>query len=203
MGLFSSYRKSEAPEAHGSSPVTESTPVEPGPASTGTSRQPQKKDRPTPTRRQAEAARRERLHPTLTKKQARQENTRKNREARLAAMEARDSTPEKVLMRDLVDSRWNLGEFLLPAMVLMLALTFLQEVWRPMALVSIVAMYSFVALVILDLLWMWRRYKKLLAERHPEIDTKGRGLRMYGFNRSIQMRRLRMPKPTVQRGAKI
>jgi hypothetical protein len=185
MGLF---RTNKAPE-----PTSEPEPI---PAAKG----PQKKSAPTPTRRQAEAARMARLNPTLSKKEARQRNAEENRKRRMEAMEAAHAAPEKELMRNMVDSRWNLGEFLLPAMMVFLALSFLQSAWAGMTMVALVLMYGYIVLVLLDLFWMWRRYKKLLAERHPGIDPKGKGLLMYGMNRSIQMRRLRMPKPTVQRG---
>lgn len=195
MGLFSSSRKTAKSEPAVSVPEPAST--EPRPKG------PRKKDAPTPTRRQAEAARMARVNPQLSRKEAKKQAAAANRERRMAAMEARDSTPEKQLMRDMVDSRWNLGEFLLPAMVLMLALSFLQEVYRQMSTIALVAMYGFLAIVLLDLLLLWQRYKKLLAERHPGVSPKGKGLMMYGFNRSIQMRRLRMPKPTIKRGEKV
>ena len=194
MGLFSSSRKTAKSE----SAVSDPEPVvnEPRP------RGPRKKDAPTPTRKQAEAARMNRVNPQVSRKEAKRKAAAANRERRMAAMEARDSTPEKQLMRDMVDSRWNLGEFLLPAMVLMLALSFMQEVYRSMSTIALVAMYGFLAIVLLDLFLLWRRYKKILAERHPGVSPKGKGLMMYGFNRSIQMRRLRMPKPTIKRGEK-
>lgn len=168
-----------------------------------TGKGPHKKGHPTPTRREAEAARKQRLNPTLTRKEAKRRNAEINRERRMAAMAERDNVPEKRLMRDVVDSRWNLGEFMLPALVLMLALTFLQDVWRGMVVVSMIMMYSYIALVLLDLFLIWHKYKKLLNERLPGVSTKGKGIRMYGFNRAIQMRRLRMPAPTIKRGQKI
>ncbi|OYO21635.1 hypothetical protein CGZ93_10060 [Enemella dayhoffiae] len=194
MGLFRPYRKDVKSDPAVSDPEPTPEPLAKGP---------RKKDAPTPTRRQAEAARKERLNPTLSPKEARRQSAAANRERRMAAMEARDSTPEKQLMRDMVDARWNLGEFLLPAMVLMLALSFLQSVYPQMSMIALVAMYGFLALVLLDLFLLWGRYKKLLAQKHPGVSTKGKGLMMYGFNRSIQMRRLRMPKPTIARGTKL
>jgi hypothetical protein len=69
-----------------------------------------------------------------------------------------------------------------------------------MTIVSIGLMYGYILLVLLDLVLLWRRYKRVLAERHPGTDVKGKGVMMYGLNRSIQMRRLRMPRPVVPRG---
>jgi hypothetical protein len=169
---------------------------EPEPAAKG----PQKKAAPTPTRRQAEAARMARLNPTLSKKEARRRNNEENRKRRMEAMEAAHSTPEKQLMRNMVDSRWNLGEFLLPAMMVFLALSFLQGMWGGMTTLALVMMYGYLALVLVDLFLLWRKYKSLIAERHPGTELKGKGVLMYGLNRSIQMRRMRMPKPVVPRG---
>lgn len=173
-------------------------PPEPDP--TPAPKGPRKKDGPTPTRRQAEAARLERINPQLSKKAARKRNAEANRKRREAMMEARDGTPERKLMRDMVDTRWSLGEFLLPAMMLFLALSFLQQSWGGASVFSLGLMYGYILLVLLDLFLLWRRYKQIAAQRFPRLELKGKGLMMYGFNRSIQIRRLRMPRPTLKRG---
>jgi hypothetical protein len=157
-----------------------------------------KKGRATPTRKEAEQARRQRVTRTMTKKQARQETTRQNRIERAKSMSAREAVPEKVLMRDYVDSRFSIGEFLLPALVVILALTFLSTTLPRIALISTLAMYAFIVLVLFDGFMMWRGFKKVLAERLPKSSPKG--LLMYGMNRSIQIRRFRMPPPRLKRG---
>lgn len=164
------------------------------------SKGPRRKDGPTPTRRQAEAARMARLNPHLSKKEARQRNAAANRTRRMAAVEQRDGTPERQLMRNLVDSRLSPGEFLLPAMMVFLALSFMQQQWAGASLVSLTLMYGYILFVLLDLFLLWRRYKRLAAQRLPRVELKGKGVMMFGFNRTIQMRRLRMPRPTVERG---
>nr|WP_239579894.1 DUF3043 domain-containing protein [Microlunatus panaciterrae] len=157
-----------------------------------------KKDRPTPTRKEAEALRRQRLHRQLTKKEARAENARAARTDRMRAMQARDATPEKALMRDYVDSRFNIGEFLLPSLVVILALTFLNSVLPALTFISTILMYLFILLVMFDGFLMWRGFKKVLAERQPRAQTKG--LLFYGMNRAIQIRRFRVPPPRIKRG---
>ncbi|MDO5501011.1 MAG: DUF3043 domain-containing protein [Propionibacteriaceae bacterium] len=188
MALF---RAKKDPE-----PTPAPEPVDPTPAARG----PRKKDGPTPTRRQAEAARMARLNPQVTKKEARKRNAEENRKRRMEMIEARDGTPERRLMRDMVDARWSLGEFLLPAMMIFLAISFLQQSWGSASFVSLGMMYGYIILVLLDLFLLWRRYKRVAAERFPRVELKGKGVMMYGFNRSIQMRRLRMPRPVVERG---
>ncbi|WP_425309845.1 DUF3043 domain-containing protein [Ammonicoccus fulvus] len=170
---------------------------EPTPAAPKGSR---KKEGPTPTRRQAEAARLQRINPQMSKKEARRRNAEANRKQRMSAMEERDGTPERKLMRDFVDSRWSLGEFLLPAMMIFLALSFLQSQVPSMSMVSLGLMYAYILFTLFDLFVMWRKYKRIAAERFPGLELKGKGVMMFGFNRSIQMRRLRMPRPVVKRG---
>ena len=45
-----------------------------------------------------------------------------------------------------------------------------------------------------------RKIKRLVAAKFPNESTKG--LALYGFLRSTQMRRMRAPKPNVKRGDK-
>lgn len=186
MGLFRS--KKATAEAEPAAPTPEDEPV----------RGSVPKGRPTPTRKQAEAERRARMTPMMNKKEARKRSSQQARADRLKNMSARDNTPEKILLRDYVDSRFNVGEFLLPSLVVILALTFLNSIWPAVTLISTVVMYGFIALVILDGFMMWRGFKKVLGQRLP--GTPPRGLLMYGMNRSIQIRRFRMPAARVKRG---
>jgi hypothetical protein len=157
-----------------------------------------KKDRPTPSRREAEAARRERVRPTLSRKDARRRDAAASRVDRARAMQARDATPEKQLMRDYVDARRNLGEFLLPSLIVILALTFLNTALPQLTLVTTGVMYLFIILVVVDCVLLWRGFKKVLLTRIPRASTQG--LMFYGMNRAIQIRRFRIPAPRIKRG---
>ena len=103
-------------------------------------------------------------------------------------------------MRDYVDARFNVGEFLLPvagghpgAQLPVLG------AWQPITLAAhgrdVRATSS---RSLLDGYMMWRGFKKVLAERLPKVSPKG--LLMYGMNRMIQIRRFRMPAPRIKRG---
>lgn len=157
-----------------------------------------KKDRPTPTRKEAEAARRQRITTTLTKKEARLAASRSSRAERMKAISAREAAPEKVLMRDYIDARFNLGEFLLPAVVVILAVTILGSYWQPVTLITTLVMYLFIFGVFVDGYLMWRGFKKVLAVRLPKASPKG--LLLYGMTRSTQIRRFRSPAPRIKRG---
>jgi Protein of unknown function (DUF3043) len=157
-----------------------------------------KKDRPTPSRKEAEAARRERVNKPLTNREARQVAARQARAERMQRLGERDRTPEKALLRDYVDARFSLGELLLPSVVLILATTVLGSFLPSMAIITTLAMYLFILAVAGDEFLMWRGFKRVLAERIPKAQT--RGLLMYGMTRSTQIRRFRMPPPRLKRG---
>lgn len=184
MALFR-RNKSEAPEPE---PDDTSTITEAG----------RKKDRPTPTRKEAEALRRQRVTRQLTPKEARREASAQNRAIRMKALSAREAQPEKALMRDYIDARFSIGEFLLPSLVVILTLSFLNSVWPGITVVATIMMYGYILGVLIDGFIMWRGFKKVLAARLPRSSPKG--LLMYGMNRMIQIRRFRMPTPRIKRG---
>lgn len=162
---------------------------------------PRAKQGPTPTRKQAEAARRERLNPTLSSKEARRRSSSASRETRMKEVSARESTPEKLLLRDHIDSRFNVGEVLLPALLILLAVSMLAAQFPVVSLFTQAAMYVFILGVVVDAVIMWRGFSKLLAERIKNPER--RGLLFYGMNRMIQFRRFRIPRPRVKRGDKM
>jgi Protein of unknown function (DUF3043) len=175
-----------------------SQPATPEPTTTVESAPTGKKDHPTPTRKEAEAARRQRMSTTLSKKQSRAAANRQSRSERMKTISAREAVPEKVLMRDYIDARFNLGEFLLPSVVVILAVTLLGSYWPSVTLIATLAMYLFIIGVFVDGYLMWRGFKKVLAKRLPKASPKG--LLLYGMTRSTQIRRFRSPAPRIKRG---
>jgi hypothetical protein len=116
----------------------------------------------------------------------------------MKTISAREAVPEKVLMRDYIDARFNLGEFLLPSVVVILAVTLLGSYWPAVTLIATLAMYLFIIGVFVDGYLMWRGFKKVLAKRLPKASPKG--LLLYGMTRSTQIRRFRSPAPRIKRG---
>ena len=165
------------------------------------------KNRPTPKRRDQEAARRRPLVEADRKaardrdKLARREAQLKQRQAMVtgddAHLPARDKGPVRRYIRDYVDARWNLGEFMLPVMLVVLALSFVRIPWV-FAAVSI-GVYALILIAAVDGFLMWRKLKKQLVAKFGE-DKVGRGLAMYAVMRGFQIRRSRMPRPLVDRG---
>jgi hypothetical protein len=170
------------------------------------------KGRPTPSRKEAEAAARERARAGKDKKSARKVqrqrrvgDQQKMREAMKGGgderyLPARDQGPLKRYVRDVVDSRLSFAEFLLPLLLVIMVLSygsggndevrgFANGLWTATILITIV-----------DTLWMVYRLKRALRERFPEEDL--RGTTFYGVLRVVQMRWMRMPKPRVGLGGK-
>lgn len=55
-----------------------------------------------------------------------------------------------------------------------------------------------IVLIVLDSVMIWFRLGKRLQERFPNENLKG--VKAYAVMRTLQMRRLRLPKPQVKRG---
>ena len=168
----------------------------------------ERKGRPTRKRKEAQVRPGASLAPALTKEQKKAQRA-ELRVKRLAqrdafmrgeehALPARDRGPVRRFVRNTVDARLNIGEYFLPIIfvVLLLSMTRNQNV----ALLSILLMYLVLIVAVIDGLLLGRRVKRKVASKFPNESTKG--LAMYAFLRSTQMRRMRAPKPLVKRGEK-
>ncbi len=165
------------------------------------------KGRPTPKRSEAQAERR-----TLAKTPAnRKEAAKRAREARRADMArqrqalaggderylpARDRGPVRRFARDFVDAKWSVAEFFLPVAVLILILSMLPS--PQFKNISFVLWIGVIVMIVVDSFLMSFRLRKALQERFPDENRKGAVL--YAFMRTLQMRRMRLPKPQVARG---
>jgi hypothetical protein len=173
------------------------------------SRDPQApKGRPTPKRSDAQSQRRRAVTPPADRKTAvkRQRETRRADMARQREalsngderfLPARDKGPVRRFARNYVDARYCAAEFFLPSAVIILVLTMvripaLQNIALLLWLVVILAM-------VVDSVILATKLKKQLAVRFPNEPT--RGVVMYGLMRTLQIRKLRLPKPQVKRGA--
>lgn len=165
------------------------------------------KNRPTPKRRDREAARKQPLVVTDRKaargtdRAKRREALAKQRHAMLTGDEThlppRDKGPVKRYIRDYVDARWGVAEFMLPVMLIVLALSFVREPWAMLVVFALV--YGLITAAAIDTFLMWRRVKKKIVVKHGEAAVS-RGDGFYAAMRAFQMRRTRMPRPIVARG---
>jgi hypothetical protein len=165
------------------------------------------KGRPTPKRSEAQTQRRSVANTPLTRKEAakRQRDERRaqlERQRRALAggderyLPARDKGPVRKFARDFVDSRFNVAEFFLPMAVVILVLSMIRV--AELQSIALLLWLVVIVLIVLDSIVTGFRLKKRLAERFP--DQNRRGAVAYALMRSLQMRRLRLPKPQVKRG---
>ncbi|RST19409.1 DUF3043 domain-containing protein [Streptomyces sp. WAC05374] len=165
------------------------------------------KGRPTPKRSEAQTQRRraqtvptDRKEAMRRQREARRADLAKQRQALAGGDErylpARDKGPVRRYVRDFIDSRFCVAEFFLPLAVVILILSSLPN--TQVKNIALLLWMAVIALIILDSIGIWLRLKKRLGERFP--DEPKRGAVAYGLMRSLQLRRLRLPKPQVKRG---
>ena len=181
----------------------------------------QGKGRPTPTRKEAEAARKAALAGTTDPKAAKKAQREADRLARYEAQQglrsgdpkklpARDAGPVRAAVRDHVDGRISMGEIFIPVAVLVLVLGFVRIAAVQVALLWV---WLFVLIgVVVDSLYLVWKMRRTLPLEFPDADPSetighdSRGNTTYGLKgtatyavvRSLQMRPLRLPKPRIR-----
>lgn len=165
------------------------------------------KGRPTPKRAMAQSQRRSMASTPTNRKDA----ARRQREARRQAMakqrEAlasgderylplRDKGPVRRFVRDYVDSRYCVAEFFLPIAVIILVLSVLPQ--PAVKTISLLLWLAVIVLIVLDSILTGFKLRTELQKRFPNENR--RGAVAYGLMRTLQMRRLRLPKPQAKRG---
>jgi hypothetical protein len=168
------------------------------------------KGRPTPTRKEAEAARKQALkgpsdpkaRRKLERDQARQERM-VAREALVAgderALPARDAGPVRRYVRDYVDGRRTLAEFFIPLAVVVLVVGLFRNP-QIQVVVSFV-WFLMLALLVVDMAVLLVRMQRQLKREFPE-PAERKGTTFYGAMRALQIRRLRLPPPKVKPGGR-
>lgn len=165
------------------------------------------KGRPTPKRSEAQTQRRSVANTPTTRKEA----SKRQRDDRRAAMErqrsalasgderylpVRDKGPVRKFARDFVDSRFCIAEFFLPLAVVILVLSMVQV--GSLQNIALLLWLVVILLIVVDSVGIAIRLKKQLNTRFPDQPKKGAV--PYALMRTLQMRRLRLPKPQVKRG---
>ena len=187
------------------------------------------KGKPTPKRSQAERkrgpvapapmtsaeARRRRKEvgaPKLTREERKSERlTRRadmseRREKMMAGEDAyllpRDKGPVRRFVRDVVDSRRNvLGLFMPAALGLIFVMLAVPSVTVQRLLSP--AMLVLVLIMVTDGLIVGRKVNRLVDEKFPDNTESGWKLGLYAASRASQLRRMRAPRPQVNRGDKV
>jgi hypothetical protein len=171
------------------------------------------KGRPTPKRSVAQGKRPgPPPPPPTTRKEAykrmREQNAARRAESRQGMargddgyLPARDRGPVRKLVRDVVDSRRNIGSLFL----LVAAVSLVGTLVPSMAVKSYSSfvLLSFFLLLIVDSVFLGRKIKRTVADRFPDQDHKMKGLVWYGISRSTMIRRWRFPRPGVPLNAEV
>lgn len=164
------------------------------------------KGQPTPSRRVQEAANKRPLVPDdrkLAAKQARAKSAEARERARLGMaagedkyLPLRERGPQKRFARDYIDARFNVGEFMIPVMFLVILLTFFPD--PNIQTYGILALWAFFLVAIVDCVILgFILTKKIEAKFGKDRAEK---IRWYAAMRALQLRVMRLPKPQVKRG---
>jgi hypothetical protein len=176
------------------------------------------KGRPTPSRKESEAANRRPLVPTDRKvagKDARSAaRTQRDREYQamqkgdIAHMPAQHRGPVRTYVRDWVDARRSLGEYFLPVVLGLFVLA--AVLTGPLAkqgangalavFVLYILVYVYLVASVIDTFLIWRKVRAQLAAKFGADTARSRGLAMYAISRIFMFRRIRMPKARIKHG---
>lgn len=164
------------------------------------------KGRPTPTRKEREAAN---LRPLVSsdRKAAGQASkaqvASERQRARIGLangeekyLPARDKGPQRRFIRDYVDARFSVGEILIPVMFVVIILTFIQN--PVFQVVSVYGLWIFFGLAVIDVLVAGQLIQSKLIKKYGREKLQ-RGNRWYTAMRALQLRLMRLPKPQVKR----
>lgn len=165
------------------------------------------KGAPTPKRSEAESGRRQPYLPPADRKAASQASRERNREDRMRraaalqrgddwALPAKDKGAVRALARDVVDARHGIGEYYMFSLVPLFVLLIVPNQTAKLAAEFLVL--AIILVIIVEGSLVTSKVKRLIAERLPDQHTKG--LFFYVTMRSVSLRRMRMPKPRVNRG---
>lgn len=154
--------------------------------------------------------RRKEMRSTLTKEERQAEKAQRRtamnerRERMMAGEEAyllpRDQGPVKRYARDIVDSRRNILGLFMPAA---LGLIFVMLAVPQVQLFISPAMLVLMLLMGIDGILLGRKVNKAVDAKFPDNTEGSFKLGMYAAGRASQIRRMRAPRPQVDRGAKV
>jgi hypothetical protein len=170
------------------------------------------KGRPTPSRKEAEAAARARAKASAAgdrraaasgDRAARAAHMARTREALKTGddryLPARDKGPVKRFVRDFVDTKITFSEWALPLVLVTLAGGFVASQDAARLISNFTTVYILV--VAINLVALRLQLGRQLAQRFPGQSTKG--LNFYLFSRALQLRWIRQPRPQRSIGEKL
>ena len=117
-----------------------------------------------------------------------------------AYLPARDRGPVRKLVRDVVDSRRNVGSLFLVVAAIALVGTIIPNL--AVRAYATFVLFAYFILLVGDSVVLGRRISRTVAERFSD-EQRPRGVVWYGISRATMVRRWRFPKPQVSVGAKV
>jgi len=159
------------------------------------------KGRPTPTRKEQEAANKARAKAPRGRRELAQSRSASSAQAREGMRRGderyllpRDRGPVRRFARDWVDSRFLISETIMPVIILALVLGFVGN--RELAILG--QFITFVVLAVVFVTWIFVSFAltRELKRRFPGEST--RGVSWYAMMRAMMLRQLRNPKPQVK-----
>jgi hypothetical protein len=159
---------------------------------------------PAPPRTQREAAKLAKANrPDKEQRRAQRAEEARRRRAGMARGEdkylpPRDRGPVRAYVRDVVDSRPHLLGLFMPLalIVVVSALVPNPDYQRNMSFFSLFLLVVMVA----EGVYLGLTVNRRVRAKYPEEQFSGLGLGWYAFTRATQPRKLRIPKPRVERG---
>lgn len=168
------------------------------------------KGRATPSRKQQEAAN---VRPLVGNKtpEARKADKIRIREERAKArigmaageekyLGVRDRGPQRKFVRNFVDSKFSLGEMVMPALLIVILISAVDS--YVVQLATLLTMWTLFIGVAINGWILGRGAVRALEAKYGASKVES-GLKWYAAMRSVQMRPMRLPKPQVKRGTKV
>ena len=170
-------------------------PVAPAPMTTAEARKRRKEAR-------TKMSREERKADKVTRRADMAERREKMMAGNDAYLLPRDKGPVRRYVRDVVDARRNVLGLFMPAA---LALIFVMLSVPSVAVQQLVspAMLVLVLIMVIDGFILGRKVNRLADAKFPDNTETGWKLGFYAASRASQLRRMRAPRPQVERGASV
>lgn len=172
--------------------------------------------KPPETRKEARA-RKKALKNSMTKeeykaykKQQREERAAENKRIQQAMdrgderyMLDRDKGEVRAYVRDWIDSRRFLSNWMMPAAIALLIVMWMAQLAPQYS--GVLSLFSMLvmAVFLIEAIFIGKRVNSAVRAKFPSTTETGFGLGFYGYSRSNQPRRWRTPKPRVSLGEKL
>lgn len=114
----------------------------------------------------------------------------------------RDRGPVRRYVRDVVDARRNLLGLFMPAALGMIFIMLAVPSVEVQALIS-PAMLVLVLIMVIDGFFLGRKVNRMADAKFPDNTETGWKLGFYAASRASQLRRMRAPRPQVERGTPV